>query len=344
MRYGASFSTFIFSGVYGMLGWEPVLGQEHVQGVLQQALAKGRLSHAYLFSGPEGLGQEKVLHDLVRSLSCSVNILKPCGECPGCRSFAGGRHPDLHLVFPDGGSIKLDQIRSLQHVLSLHPYLGSYRVCIVHGAEAMTIQAANSFLKMLEEPGDRVVFILLCRSAESLPKTIVSRCQVLPFRPIPAGILQDRLLEEGVPPDRARAAASLAEGRPGEAERLLQDENWAERERIIEELSSFPQVGGIRVLALAEEWSKDREKADLMLDMALLWYRDLLVLATTERKDLVINCDHLPELVSQAQRYTSGELIQALEIIEGCRPKLAGNVNLRLLLEDVFFTLTKEVV
>ena len=116
-----------------------------------------------------------------------------------------------------------------------------------------------------------------------MPKTIVSRCQVLPFRPIPAGILQDRLLEEGVPPNRARAAASLAEGRPGEAERLLQDENWAERERIIEELSSFPQVGGIRVLALAEEWSKDREKADLML----IWPyygTGILVLATTERR------------------------------------------------------------
>ncbi len=312
--------------------------------MLQQALAKGRLSHAYLFSGPEGLGQEKVLQDLVESLSCSGNILAPCGECPGCRAHAGGSHPDLHLIAPDGGSIKLEQIRALQHVLSLQPYLGSYRVCVVQGAEFMTIQAANSFLKMLEEPGERVVFILLCRSPESLPKTIVSRCQVLPFRPLAPGILQDRLEEEGVPPERAKAAASLAGGRPGEARRLLEDENWAERERISKELASFPEMDGIRVLALAEEWSQDREKADIFLDMALLWYRDLLVLATTERRDLVINCDHLPELAAQAKRYTPGELLRALGIIEGCRSKLAGNVNLRLLLEDVFFTLTKEVV
>jgi DNA polymerase-3 subunit delta' len=327
-----------------MLGWEPVIGQEHVQEVLQQALAKGRLGHAYLFSGPEGLGQEKVLDALAASLSCSVNILKPCGECEGCRAYAGGNHPDLHRVVPDGASIKLDQIRSLQQILSLHPYLGSYRVCIVDGAEAMTIQAANSFLKMLEEPGDRVVFILLCRSTQSLPKTVVSRCQVLPFRPIPLSVLQDRLQEEGAPPNKAQAAAFLSGGRPGEAQRLLQDENWQERERIIGDLGAFPGVGGARVLALAEEWSKDREKVDLFLDMALLWYRDLLVLATTDRKDLVVNCDHLPELVNQAQRYAPGELLRALESIEGCRSKLAGNVNLRLLLEDIFFTLEKEVV
>ncbi|MGI6038042.1 MAG: DNA polymerase III subunit delta' [Limnochordia bacterium] len=323
--------------------WESVPGQGHIQATLQRALAKGSLAHAYLFIGPDGLGQEQIIQQLGLALACQEG-LPPCGRCDGCRAAASGDHPDFHRVAPQGSRIGIDQIRSLQEILSLQPYIGPWRYCVIEEAEALTREAANSFLKLLEEPGPKVVFILCCRNVESMLSTIISRCQSLTFRPVPASVIREELLAQGVPGPRAEMAAALAGGRPGQARSFLEDSFLEERQEAVESLLALPHGRTGDLLALAERWSSQRELTHRYLDYLVYWFRDLLVLVSGGGEQLVMNRDYLDKLKEQAQNYRAEGLLEALDKVQGCRRRLAGNANRRLLLEELFFTLSKEVV
>lgn len=197
------------------MSFHELLGQEDAKRLLQNALRKDAVSHAYLFTGPAGSGQVKMALTFAQAIFCTASKDDACGECLECRKVEHGNHPDLTLLRPDGSSIKIDQIRELQRVFSYRSEGINPKVYIIEGADKMTVQAANSLLKFLEEPPAPAVGILISDNSSSLLPTIQSRTQRIPFSPLHPDIMLQALSGEGVPVPLARCAVSLTAGLDG---------------------------------------------------------------------------------------------------------------------------------
>ncbi len=163
--------------------WDEVVGQEHVKEVLRPALERGRIGHAYLFSGPRGVGKTTTARLIAMTVNCDDNsgIAKPCGVCESCRMVIAGRHPDV-LEIDAASNNSVEDVRDLREKVALQPMRGSSKVYILDEAHMMSKSAFNALLKTLEEPPAHVVFILATTEAERLPPTILSRCQHYRFR------------------------------------------------------------------------------------------------------------------------------------------------------------------
>lgn len=150
---------------------------------ISKILGSGRIAHAYLFSGPEGIGKKKVALAFIEALFCGK--AEGCGHCISCRKIQSGNHPDIHTLEPDGQFIKVDQVRSLQKELSFRPYEAPRKVCIIDGADRFNQSSGNSLLKTLEEPPGNALMILLAANIDSVLPTIRSRCQQISFPEYP---------------------------------------------------------------------------------------------------------------------------------------------------------------
>lgn len=207
-----------------------VVGQPSAVAQLQRAYAHRRLSHAYIFDGPEGVGKQTVAQALAALLLCEAPAqADSCGHCPACKQVACGSHPDLHVLAPDGRSVKIKQIRELRARLSGTASYGGYSVVIIDAADTMTLEAANAFLKTVEEPQGPTCFILITTQAERLPETIRSRAQLVRFHALGQASLSRLLAEEADTP-AGRTAIDLSGGSLTRAHKMLTDDALREQQ------------------------------------------------------------------------------------------------------------------
>ena len=199
------------------------IGHDWAVDLLQHALRNGRQAHSFLLVGPEEIGKTTLATELTAALNC-IGDDPPCQECLPCRKSLGGTHPDVTRVEPQNGKIKIDQIRQLQRQVSLSPYEGRTRVCLITDLHLATTEAANALLKTLEEPPPRVVLVLTATDIGLLLPTVVSRCQVLSLRPVATEVIINRLsVQEKCSPEQATMTARWATGRIGWALRAARD-------------------------------------------------------------------------------------------------------------------------
>ncbi|KAF0134650.1 MAG: DNA polymerase III delta' subunit [Candidatus Saganbacteria bacterium] len=155
--------------------------KNRVEKIFSGIIKTQRIASAYLLLG--GLAQEKLDSALffAKSLNCESQISKPCNSCLSCRKLSNSTHPDLIIIEKDGASIKIEQIRKLKEFMHYGPSEGTYKIVVVNNADAITSDAANSFLKMLEEPPSYSTYLLVSQKEEGLLPTIISRCQKIIF-------------------------------------------------------------------------------------------------------------------------------------------------------------------
>ena len=257
------------------MAFDAIRGQDHAVGILRRSLAANRVAHAYLFEGIDGCGKTLTALSLVEALFCGSP--EPCGACLACRKMAKLQHPDLHLLEPEKGVIKIDRIREIQKELSLRPVEAPKKACIVSQADRMNQAAANAFLKTLEEPPGSAVLILLSDSPTALLPTILSRCQRLRFNPLPLEIVAGLLTARGVPPEQAQSAASLAGGSMEKALAIQQEGFLARRKEIVEQVIGLsPREFGI-LTATAERLGHEREQAQEVVEVLTLFFRDVML-------------------------------------------------------------------
>jgi DNA polymerase-3 subunit delta' len=232
-----------------------VRGHDRIASELRQCLAQGRFPHALLFVGPDGIGKRTFALALAQALLCETapeGALEGCGRCPGCIQVKAGAHPDFMTVErpEERHELPISVIRGLTGDLSLKPARGRRKVAIVDDADALSEEAANAFLKTLEEPPPGSVLILIASSAESQLETVVSRCRVVRFEPLPEADLAALLLEQQAASDPAEAArlAKLGEGSVARALGLA-DPALAEFRRAM--IDVLAQQGGFDAPALA---------------------------------------------------------------------------------------------
>ena len=315
--------------------FDAICGQEHALGVLKRALAANRVAHAYLFEGVSGCGKMLAALSLVESLFCGAT--PPCGSCPACRKLSRRQHPDLHLLEPEKGIIKIDRIRELQKELSLRPVEAPKKVCIVDQADRMNQAAANAFLKTLEEPPGNALLILLSDTPTALLPTILSRCQRLRVNPLPPELLTKLLTAQGAPVEQAQSAASHAGGSMARGMATLQEGFLARRKEIVEQTTSLTHRDFALLTSTAERLGHDREQAQEVVEVLTLFFRDVML--CHHGAEPAVNTD-LMELVQRtAGALSPGDIIKSLDAIIRAGQSLLRNVNPRLTLEALFLEL-----
>jgi len=318
----------------------PVVGHEPAVRLLQGELATGRISHAYLFTGPPQVGKTTLALALAQALICPADN-PPCGECLACRKVQHGTHPDVRLVAgDDAGVIKIDQIRALQRELALSPYQARRRVALLIGMEGATEEASNCLLKTLEEPPGPAILILTATEPDLLLPTIVSRCQLLSLRPLPASQVEAALQARwGASPQQAKLLASLSRGRLGWAVTALKEPVvLAQRKQRLEKLQEMIEAGRLDRLAYAEQLSRNANSLPEVLDLWLGWWRDVL-LVREGCPEAVVNVDQMDVLQREAGRRDRMEIVNTLRAIEETMKRLDEHLNPRLAVEVLLLRL-----
>jgi len=167
---------------YRPKNFDQIIDQKQAKLVLQNAIAKDRVSHAYIFSGPRGTGKTSVARILAKALNCpNRSTYEPCCECESCLSIDRGTHPDV-IELDAASNRGIDEIRRIRDAVGFRPMMGRYKVYIVDEFHMLTREAFNAFLKTLEEPPAGITFVLATTNLERVPSTIISRCQVIEFK------------------------------------------------------------------------------------------------------------------------------------------------------------------
>jgi DNA polymerase III subunit delta' len=315
-----------------------LIGHDWAVDLLADHVAHGRERHAYLLTGPQGVGKRTLALRFAQCLNCLDTKVpgKPCGICSPCKKFEAMQHPDLTLVEADqqGGVLRIDQVREMQHNLSLAPYEAKYRIALLLRFEEANQNTANALLKTLEEPPRQVVVILTANSAENLLPTIVSRCEVIRLRVLSVdetsiGLQQAR----GIPAETADRLAHISGGRPGYAIRLYEQPQLLEqRQSWLEEL--FRILGSSRGerFALAMEMSRDNESMRSKLQVWLSLWRDVL-LNSTGINHALTNQDQSEQVKFLAEHISLSEAQNNVQSVAHTLDYLDHNVNARLALE-----------
>ena len=309
-----------------------VIGQDRVVSVLKRSIEMGRVSHAYLFSGIEGCGKRKTALAFVQAVFCGRE--EACGVCSSCRKVAGGQHPDLHMLEPDGAFIKIDQVRGLQKELSYRPFEAPKKACIIDGAEKLNLSSGNALLKTLEEPPGNALMILVTPARSAVLQTILSRCQTLDFQPLSAELIEERLVRDRFPAEAARVAATLSGGSLRRGIEIATDGVLESRVSFLQRIIALNLKDVSTLFAAAEELAADKEGLPGLLELLLSFLRDVLIYRATP--EAIANADLVQLVAREAARSPEGRIIELIEQLVAMRRMLARNVNARLALE-VFF-------
>jgi DNA polymerase-3 subunit delta' len=320
-----------------------LVGQNRAVAMLQNSLEAGAVAHAYLLVGPPHVGKMTLAINLAQALNCEA-AERPCLECDSCQRIASARHADVQVIgltqnedSVEAKLIGIDQIKEIQHSASFPPFEGKHRVFIIDGAELLSMEAANCLLKTLEEPTDKVTFILLTVNDRLLPTTVVSRCQRLELPPMSTSGLVSALADRGVEPDRARLLAGLSHGCPGWAISVAADvsllqQRDEELHRLLDVIAADCERRLAYAAQLAAHFSQNRGSVYGVLDLWLDYWRDLM-LVKTDCPDVVTNVDRMEALAEMAKGYRLAQIKAFIESIRAAAEQLRKNVNPRLVLE-----------
>ena len=316
-----------------------IYGNQQAQARLERAALGGAVSHAWLLTGPAGIGKTTLALEFVRLLQCTGRDPRsgePCGECASCRKLAHGVHPDVTLIEPEKGkrTLSVEAVREMIRLASLAPTEGRWRVFVIPDIERMVAAGANALLKTLEEPAPGVMVLLTSSEPEAVLPTVLSRCQIVPMTPLTPDEITRALVERWqVPEAAAQALAALANGRLGWAVRAAEDPGLREqRTHELEEIASLVAAPRDEQLRRVGALGTDVESARRVLELWTLWWRDV-VLAAGGAGHLVTSGD----LRRRAERLGARVGLERAEAfmraLLGAQLALEANANPRLTLE-----------
>ncbi|HLJ54991.1 MAG TPA: hypothetical protein VKT77_08110 [Chthonomonadaceae bacterium] len=364
-----------------MLG--ELFGQNAAIVAVRRALASGNLPGAYLIVGPDGVGKSAVAASFARAAACLTPRSDPfdaCGACDSCHRAAQGAHPDIITIGPSGEQLQIWQLWSrpgrppgaVSRTLSFAPVIGRRRVYILEQADRLTESAANSLLKVLEEPPPYALFLLLAPHPARMLPTILSRCQVVRLRAVPAAELSAYLQrEQGIEPERADMLAAYAEGRIGQALTLARSTAVADEiARVLDYAEGLPGAPAHRALRAAEQLRKlaaqtkallgeepvepaegadtdapsakektGRRQFAAVLDLLVAFYRDLLAVRAGAGHEALVHRERAEALDRLAAYGEPGRWTACLDALLLARRRLDANANVALVTDTLLMRL-----
>jgi DNA polymerase-3 subunit delta' len=325
------------------VSWSRVRGHEALARSFADVVARDRLGHAYLFTGPAGVGKKLFARELAKAVLCESpkDPLDACDRCPSCILVEAGTHPDVIFACrpEDKVEFPIDTIRELTETLAMKPARGGYKFAIVDNVDDFNDAAANAFLKTLEEPPPKSVVILLVTDPEGQLPTILSRCQLVRFAPLPAALVTDLLRARDVEPARAELLGRVSGGSLGQALELSDPELWDFRRTLLAELAN-PKLDTValakKYTAFYEEAGKEagvqRRRAALVLKLLLGVLDDALRVSAGGLPDAVEPGDRAA-VQAVAQRLGTERLLKLIDRCLAADFQIDRKVQLVLVVE-----------
>ena len=311
-----------------------VLGYQKQWQFLKGSIERGRIPHALIFAGQEGLGKKTLAIEFIKLLNCQfLSDGQPCQTCQSCKEIEKNIYPDLALVEPEEKEIRVAQIRKLRSRLSLRSFGDCFKAVILDRADCLNQEAQSAFLKLLEEPEGKTLFILIVEHPEALFSTILSRVEILKFYPLPHNEIKEELKKRGLSENQSQEIAFFSWGRIGRAMNFLRDPKDFENEK--QRLKEIIQLTNIETFDLscsfqyAKEISSRPQEIKNVLDLWLRYFREKLLGKISEQ-----------QAGSEQENYSLTKLRKILEKIQNTQFLLSNtNVNPRLALETLMLEL-----
>lgn len=330
-----------------MPGFSEIIGHEQIIRHLQTAVAMGKVSHAYIFNGPEAAGKKMLAEAFAMALQCENENPKiraaGCGKCHSCHQAADHNHPDiLYVTHEKPNTIGVDDIRAqINNDILIKPYSSRYKVYIVDEAEKMNPQAQNALLKTIEEPPAYGVILLLTINADLFLPTILSRCITLNLKTVRDDVICNYLMKKYQVPDyQAEVCAAFAQGNVGKAIQLASSDAFNEMKASA--LALMGKLEDTDLYELGNEVKKLEEykiKIQDYLDLLNIWFRDVLMMKSTGEPDMLIFRDQIYEIRRQAEHRSYEQIENILNAITLARVRLNANVNFELTIELLLLTI-----
>ena len=343
-----------------MPGFDALLDQHRPVRLLTAALETGSFPHAYLFTGPSGVGKKIAAKAFAMACNCqsaskgfhaargkshkrpnSESAAFSCGRCRSCRKIISESHPDVHWTVPAGNYIKVDQIRELCQRLALKPNEANKRVVIIAEAHTLNPEAGNTLLKILEEPPEQTLFILTARQASDLLPTILSRCRHIRFNPISRESLKNYLETHfEINSGAADIIAAMAGGSLANATAMLEKDWIAHRNWIIKTLTELDHQPVNYRLAFAESLAKESGRIETTLAIMRSRYRDLAIFAY--RPDKLINTDLYEDIAAWSKQMPTSRLLDISRKIDAAERNIQANANARLAMDNLVIAISNK--
>jgi DNA polymerase-3 subunit delta' len=327
------------------MDWQ-IYGHEWASQILQKHIIQNNVRHAYLFSGPPGIGRRSLAIRFAQAINCiqPPSPGEPCGECRICKQTEKMQQVDLTITksLEDSKTIKVEQVRELQNSLSLSPYEAKYRVALLLNFQEATPNAQNALLKTLEEAPSKVILIITADSVENLLPTIVSRCEILRLRPLSIQQCTAALNEHWqIPNEMATELAHLTAGKIGQAVGYHQDPEQMEKlHQLVQDVFDLLGSSLVERFSYAEQATDmrrknvNRDSLGLMLQTWLSLWRDFYICASGS--DMPLTYINFQSLSQKTAEQIDHDLIHGqLLRLESALTQLDQNLNSKLLLETL---------
>jgi DNA polymerase-3 subunit delta' len=327
------------------MSWN-LIGHEWAEKLLKEHIIHDEVRHAYLFTGADGTGRRSLALAFARAINC----LQPpaageyCGECRMCKQLEKMQQADLSVVQAetDGGMIKVEQVRALEHSLSLSPYEAKYRVALLLDFQKANANSQNALLKTLEEAPQKVILLLTTDSTENLLPTIASRCEILRLRPVSTDTLEQELVNRWhLEKDKAALFAHLSNGRVGKAVMYSeQPESLESRQVLLDDFERMLTINLRDRFAYAEKLGRDRDGVREALQTWFTYTRDLMLLANGSEAEIT-NLDRQAILKALAEKVDPSSALHLVEAVDRASAALEANGHLRLVLDNFLLELPR---
>lgn len=320
------------------MSFKEIIGQETAIKILQNSLKERRYGISYLFYGPGGVGKSFTAKQFAKSLNCQQDALNgersrtidSCGQCPPCLKSDKLEYPDLHWlgIKEDSETIGIEQIRQMQSALNLRPFEGRVKVFVINDAQALSEEAANCLLKVIEEPPADSVIILIARRLRAVLPTISSRCQKIKFSNLSRMQVEGILSQDhSLGPQQSSYLARYCDGKIAQARALSRGDFLTKRKGI---LDTFFRGEGL------EEFFKDKAQGKESLSILMSYFRDVLFVKAGMGLESLINQDRFQEVISASRMYNHYELLLLLAKLSKSFEYIDQNINLRLLTDNLW--------
>ncbi len=327
-----------------------IVGQARAVEILQRELRTGRVPQAYLFHGPESVGKKRTALAVAMALQCRAAEADACGACPECRNVAAGHHPDVRFYSPQAKTrgaaekIYIEQIRTLQQDIALRPMAGRMKIFVVDDADRLVEQAANAFLKTLEEPPDSSLLILVTAFPDRLLATIRSRCRTVRFQPLsPESVAAIVAREKGAGAEEAARLARFAHGSVARVLAVDYEAMTQQRAEFLEERQRCAGGDPAALFAFSDSFTRNSVQAAAFLEFLVTWERDLMALKLQGPDAALVHGDCAAALTREAESRGVADLLGRLELVEQSLRRLQRNVNARLVVEAALMPIIGEL-
>ncbi|WP_326909321.1 DNA polymerase III subunit delta' [Sedimentibacter sp. MB31-C6] len=315
--------------------YKDVAGQDEIKNFLVNSINNNQISHCYIFEGPKGMGKYDLSLVFAQSLLCKDFELDPCNVCSDCIKVNSMNHPDMHIVNNGENSIKREDIDELIESINKKPYESNKKVYIINNAHEMTIQAANTFLKTLEEPPGDSIIILLTNNINLLLPTIISRCQIIKFKNVNTGIIIKYLKEKyNEDEEKIILAANYSNGILNKAVNIIngKDNILEKRMEVIDIFNKIIKSDSEIIFEVENYFEVQKDNIDVVIEIFMVWIRDIIYV-NHNIESLVINKD----LVELANLHGTGIKVDSelIQYLQSARNNIKSNVNYKLIIDNM---------